>query len=113
MKQQTDVEDIKKKNNFISTHKSLGVGSGICHMLLAAVLQKTLPFRRILTKQWEPCLSAGAFRRQVARSATAADWAAPKISPDALMFVIMWIILCPASSLCKHRNYVWDFRSTA
>lgn len=60
MNQETDAED--KKNDLMSTQESFGVGSSICHTPLTEL------FWRLPTKPWEPCLSAGAFRGQVARS---------------------------------------------
>lgn len=96
--------------------EKFGAGPCVSHVLLTAVLarcfitsgQKNAVF---FFKESQPnCGSRATLLAhsgdRCRRSAITADWAALKFSPEAVMFVIMWIVLCPVSSLRKQRNYV-------
>lgn len=107
MKQETEVKDMKKKQKklYISAEK-FGAGSSLQFWLAASSCLCRKPGFSEGSRQnhdSRACLLVHSADRYLTLTPTA-YWAALKFSPGAVMFVIMWIILWPESSLYKHRN---------
>lgn len=109
MKHDTGVEGLKKNRKLSITMEKFGTASVLTPVLARCFLisvrkcgfsKESRPicesFVTLLMRSGDRCLAR--HHSWLGRPETP--------PPEAVMLVIMWITLCPVSSLCKHRNYV-------